>query len=152
MALRVLSEGPFKITKATIEAGWRRRAPQQRLVIRDAECRGLALVVNPTAMSWTFSYKPRGLDPETGRRWPSQGITIGSPETHSPDQARVAAGRHKGTVKGGGDPAALRKAAARASAEVKGRTVARLLDAYAKALPGRASLRGGGAISPHHAQ
>jgi integrase len=152
MALRVESEGPVRITKATIEAAWRRRAPGLRLVIRDVECRGLALVVNPTAMSWTYSYKPRGLNPETGRRWPSQAITIGTPETHEPHQARDAAGRHKGTVKGGGDPAAMRRAAAVASAELKGRTVARLLDAYAKALPGRPSLRGGGAISPHHAK
>ena len=151
MALRVESEGPVRITRATIEAAWRRRAPHCRLVIRDAECRGLALVVNPTGMSWTFSYKPRGVNPETGRRRPSQSVTIGTPETHAPDQARDMAGRHKGTVKGGGDPAAARKAAVIASAETKARTVARLLDAYAKALPGRPSLRGGGAISPHHA-
>ncbi len=31
--MRVTSEGPTKITKATIDAAWRRRAPGNRLVI-----------------------------------------------------------------------------------------------------------------------
>jgi len=46
--MQVTSEGPTKITKATIEAAWRRRKNDHRLIVRDAECRGLALVVNPT--------------------------------------------------------------------------------------------------------
>jgi hypothetical protein len=48
--MQVTSEGPIKITKATIEGAWRRRAPRQRLIIRDKECRGLALVVNQTTV------------------------------------------------------------------------------------------------------
>lgn len=149
--MRVVSEGPVRITKATVDAAWRRRASGLRLVLRDAECRGLALVVNPTGMSWTYSYKPRGRDPETGKRWPSANVTIGNPESHSPDDARMAAGKAKGTVKGGGDPSADRKAATEARAVKQGRTVARMLELYARVLPDRASLRGGGRITERHA-
>ena len=126
--MRVVSEGPVKITKATVEAAWKHRAQKQRLVIRDAECRGLALVVNPSGMSWVFSYKPRGRDPGTGKRWPSASVTIGTPESHSPDSARDEAGKAKGAVKSGGDPSAERKAAAQARTSKQARTVARMLD------------------------
>lgn len=150
--MRVQSEGPVRITKGTVDAAWRRRTPGLRLMIRDAECRGLALVVNPTAMSWTYSYKPRGRDPVTGKRFPSASVTIGTPASHSPDAARLAAGRAKGAVKGGGDPAAERKAAAAARAARQARTVSRMLDLYAEALPKRARMRGkGGLVSPRHA-
>ncbi|MBD0273912.1 MAG: hypothetical protein ICV73_18540 [Acetobacteraceae bacterium] len=88
--MRVLREGPVRITKATVDAAWRRRCKDQRVVIGDAGCRGLALVVNPTGMAWRFDYKPRGTDPRTGKRFPTRSVTIGSPETHSPDAARDA--------------------------------------------------------------
>jgi hypothetical protein len=57
--MRVTSEGPTKITKATIDAGWRRRKPDHRLIVRDKDCRGLALIVNPTAMAWSYAYRRR---------------------------------------------------------------------------------------------
>ena len=114
MALRVLSEGPVRITKATVEAAWRRRAKDVRLVLRDAECRGLALVANPTSLAWRFDYRPRGLDAHTGRRWPMQSVTIGNPATHNPDEARIAANRIKGHAASGADPAAEKRAAAAA--------------------------------------
>ena len=60
--MKVSSEGPIKITKATIDTGWRRRKPEQRLIVRDKDCRGLALIVNPTGMAWAFAYRPRGID------------------------------------------------------------------------------------------
>lgn len=47
--MKVLREGPAKITKATVEAAWRRRAEKTRLMIGDLECRGLALVVGAAA-------------------------------------------------------------------------------------------------------
>jgi len=109
--MQVISEGPIKITKATIEAAWRRRAKDRRLIVRDVECRGLALVVNATAMRWEFAYRPRGTDPVTGRRSPNRTVTLGSPESKSVDDARIAAGRLKGEVKTGADPSAQRKAA-----------------------------------------
>ena len=58
--MRVISEGPIKITKTTIDASWRRRKAEQRLIVRDKDCRGLALIVNPTVMTWTYTYRPRG--------------------------------------------------------------------------------------------
>ncbi len=51
--MQVVSESPTKITKATIDAAWRRRMPDHRLIVRDKDCRGLALIVNATSMSWS---------------------------------------------------------------------------------------------------
>lgn len=67
--MRVLREGPVKITRTTIDNAWRRREQKTRLLIGDFDCRGLALVVNPTGMSWRFDFKPRGIDATTGRRF-----------------------------------------------------------------------------------
>ena len=108
--MRIIREGPTKITRSTIDAAWRRRAAGLRTVIGDFECRGLALIVNATSMSWVYSYKPRGVDPSTGKRFATKSITIGNPETHSPDHARTAANELKGRAKAGFDPAADRKA------------------------------------------
>ncbi len=149
--MRVLREGPVKITRAKVEAAWRQRAKNERLVLSDLECRGLALVINTSSMAWRFDYKPRGLDPATGKRFHSRSITIGSPSTHSPDEARAEANRHKGQAKAGRDPAAERKAQITASAQRRGRTLERLLEQYTKALPTRPKLRGNGTISGRHA-
>lgn len=143
----VSREGPVQITKTTIEAAWKRRAKATRLVIADAECRGLALVVNPTGMTWRFDYKPRGTDPTTGKRFASQSVTIGNPETHSPDAARQAAGAFKGQAKAGNDPAQAKRAALTEAATKRAQTMARLVEDYAKALPKRAKLRGAGKAS-----
>lgn len=144
MAMRVASEGPVRITRATIEAAWKRRAKNSRLVIRDMECRGLALVVNATSMSWTFSYKPRGVDALTGKRFPTQSVTIGGPATHSPEQARSEANRAKDKAKGGSDPAAEKKALQAAETARRAATVGRLLAEYEKDLPKRPKMRGHG--------
>src|SRR4051812_40933671 len=108
--MRVVSEGPTRITKATIDAAWRRRAPDQRLILRDRDCRGLALIVNATSMTWSFAYRTRGTNAQTGQRWPNRTVTIGNPATHSPDDARAEANRVKGRAAAGADPAAERKA------------------------------------------
>ena len=79
----ITSEGPTKITKATIDAAWRRRKPEHRVIVRDRDCRGLALIVNATSMAWIYSYRSRGIDPTTGRRWPNRTMTLGNPATHS---------------------------------------------------------------------
>lgn len=144
MAMQVVSEGPVRITRATIEAAWKRRAPNARLVVRDMECRGLALVVNATSMSWTYSYKPRGVDALTGKRFPSQSVTIGGPATHSPEQARSQANRAKEKAKGGSDPAAEKKARQAADTARRAATVSRLVDLYEKDLPSRPKMRGHG--------
>lgn len=148
--VKVVSEGPIKITKTTVDSAWRRRTTDVRLVVRDTECRGLALVINPTGMTWRYDYKPRGLDPHTGKRWPSQTVTIGNPATHSPEQARGAAGMAKGQAAAGRDPAAERRAAAEAQRRARGNTLARLLDEYARVLPTRPKLRGTGLATSQH--
>ncbi|GAA0571167.1 tyrosine-type recombinase/integrase [Craurococcus roseus] len=149
--MRVLREGPARITKATVDAAWRRRRPGERLLIGDAGCRGLALVVNPTGMAWRFDYKARGTDPRTGKRFPTRSVTIGNPETHSPDAARNAAGRIKGEAKAGADPAAVKRAAIAGAAKRRALTMDRLVEDCATALPSRPKLRGTGTVSAAHA-
>lgn len=144
VAMRVISEGPSKVTRATVEAAWRRRSVGKRLIIRDLECRGLALIVNQTSMAWSCSYRPRGTDPLTGRRWPNRTVTLGNPATHSPDQARIEANRLKGLVASGVDPVLDKQARAAAQRRRLSATLGRLLNDYGQALPRRPKLRGGG--------
>jgi integrase len=121
-----------------------------RLVVRDAECRGLALVVNPSAMSWVFSYKPRGLDSLTGKRFPSKSMTIGGPASHSPEAARAEANRFRDRVKAGADPAAERRVKQAKEATARGATVARLVEAYSADFPKRPKMRGTGLPSKRY--
>src|SRR6478752_1914377 len=111
----VTSEGPTKITKATIDSAWRRRNKGHRLVVRDKDCRGLALIVNTTSMAWSYAYRPRGTDPMTGRRWPNRTVTLGNTASLSIDDARIEANRLKGQAASGRDPAAERKSQAEAA-------------------------------------
>ena len=150
--MRVTSEGPVKITKATIDAAWRRRKADNRLIIRDKDCRGLALIVNATSMAWSYAYRPRGADPLTGRRWPNRTVTLGNPETHSPDDARIAANRIKGQAAAGSDPAAEKKAKAEAARRQRSNSLGRLADSYRSALPKRPKMRGAGLPSPSYVE
>jgi integrase len=145
--MQVISEGPIKITKGTIEAAWRRRGANRRRIIRDLERRGLALIVNATAMRWEYSYRPRGIDPHTNKRWPNRTVTLGNPATVSPDDARASANELKGQVQTGGDPVPERKAAAKAEQHQRALTLRRLLGEYARALPLRQKMRGDGELS-----
>jgi integrase len=149
--MKVLREGRVRVTKQAIEAAWRRRRSGQRIVITDLACPGLALIVNAQTMSWVYSYKPRGIDPTTGRRFPTRSITIGSPETHSPEAARNAAGTLKGQNKAGIDPAHQRRTAIAAAAERRAATVDRLAEDYARHIAARAKLRGTGRVSADYA-
>lgn len=150
MPLSIHREPPARITKAIIDAAWRRRTAHTRFILQDKECRGLALIVNSHSMAWVYSYKPRGIDPTTGKRFPSKSVTIGNPETHPPDQARQAASLLKGQTKTGRDPAAERRTAIQKHAKRLGQTAQRLLDLYAEALPKRPKLRGRGIPTPKH--
>jgi integrase len=58
---------------------------------------------------------------------------------------------YKGHVKAGKDPAGDRKAHIAASAERRGRSLDRLLEEYARALPKRMKMRGNGVLSPRQA-
>ncbi len=149
--MQVLSEGPVRITRAIIERAWRRRASGKRLVLRDLECRGLALVVNTTGLSWIYSYRPRGIDPITRKRAPNRSVTIGNPGSHAPDAARIEANRLKAAAAAGADPAAERAARHAASLRQRAQTMGRLAEDYAVALPRRPKLRGAGLPSPAHA-
>jgi len=146
--MNVVSEGPTKITKATIDAVWRRRKADHRLIVRDKDCRGLALIVNPTTMRWSYAYRPRGTDPRTGRRWPNRTVTLGNAATHSPDDARREANRLKGQVAAGVDPAAERKQRSEVERLKQGTTLGRVAEDYACALPRRPKMRGAGHPSP----
>jgi len=134
--MQVLREGPVQISQAIIDAAWKRRAKQQRIIISDKECRGLALVVGSTGMSWRFDFKPRGINPATGRRYASKSIIVGNPASLSSKEARQEAGVLKGRTQAGGDPAAERREklaterAARAAAEADVLTVRQLIDLY----------------------
>jgi integrase len=150
--MRYVSEGPVRITRATIDAAWRRRKDDICVTIRDAECRGLALVVNPTTMVWRFSYRPRGTDPLTGKRFASRTMTLGNPETHGPEAARVETNKIKGETKAGADPVAERRAKVEEERRKRAITLGRLAEDYAKALPGRPKLRGAGIPSEGYAK
>jgi integrase len=145
-----VSEGSVKITKATIESAWRRRLPGKRLIVRDKDCRGLALIVNATSMAWSYAYRPRGTDPHTGRRWPNRTVSLGNPATHSPDDARAAANRIKGEVVAGSDPAIEKKARAEKERRQRGSTLGRLAQEYARAFARRPKIRGSGTPSPSY--
>jgi integrase len=142
--MRVTSEGPIKITRATIDAAWRRRGTDHRVIVRDRERRGLALIVNATSMTWAYSYRPRGVDPATGKRWPNKTITIGNPASHTVDDARTEANRLKGQAAAGIDPAAEKRAKAAEAQRKRGDTLSRLVETYERVLPKRPKLRGAG--------
>ncbi|WP_322994113.1 tyrosine-type recombinase/integrase [Castellaniella sp.] len=142
--IAVKSEGPVRITKTAIEAAWKRRAPGQRIVIRDETCRGLALVVNSTSMAWRFDYKPRGVDPLTGKRFPSRSVTIGTPASHDPEAARTDVNAVKGETKAGTDVAVEKRKKQAVEAAKRASTVAKLIDVYVEDLPKRPKMRGRG--------
>jgi Arm DNA-binding domain len=148
--MRVVSEGPIRITKSIIDTAWRRRSAGTRLVIRDKECRGLALIVNSTSMTWSYAYRLRGIDPLTGRRWSNRTVSLGNPTTHSPDDARAATNRIKGQIVSGSDPAAEKKAKAEAERHRRGITLGRLAEDYADAFARRCKIRGHGSPSPKY--
>jgi integrase len=149
--VQTITQGkPIRITRDTIARAWNARQEKARLVWRDNMCRGLALVVNPTGMTWTYSYRPRGNDPATGKRWSNRTVTLGVPGTMAPEKARDAANQIKGEVAGGSDPATSIRAKRKETIERRAATLGRLADAYAEILPRRPKLRGAGAASPDY--
>jgi integrase len=149
--MKVVSEGPLKITKATIESAWRRRSREERIIVRDKDCRGLALIVNATSMAWSYAYRPRGTDAQTGQRWPNRTVSLGNPASHSPDDARAAANKIKGQVVAGSDPAAERKAEAEAERRQRSIKLGRLVEDYSRAFRRRQKSRGSSGLpSPQY--
>jgi hypothetical protein len=146
--MKVVSEGPVKITKATIDAAWRRRAASSRLVVRDKDCRGLALITNATTMTWSYSFRPRGTDLHTGRRWPNRTVFLGNPSSHSPDDARRAANQVKVEVMAGRDPSAERKTRAADLRRQRSARLGLLVEDYGIALGRWPKISGHGIPSP----
>jgi integrase len=144
--MNITREGPVKIGIKTVDRAWRNRAKDARHIVTDSERRGLALVVNSTSMAWAYSYKPRGVDPKTGKRFNTTAVTLGSPATLSPDEARAAASRIKDAVAAGGDPGADRKAAIDQAALERASTVERAVADYLMTLSTK-ERKGGGLIS-----
>jgi integrase len=142
--MKFTAEGPIRIGVKDIMRAWKGRAPDARHVIRDSAHPGLLLVTNAASQMWVREYKPRGVDPVTGKRFGTRTIAIGSPATYSPDQARAEAGRVRDAVTAGNDPAAERKAAIVEAALSRASTVERAIADYLGTLPSKQKKSGGG--------
>lgn len=141
-----------RITRSTIQQVWKRRSNTERLLIRDTECGGLALIVGVRTASWMLSYKPRGNNPETGKRWASRSLIIGTIATLGPEAARAEANRLKRESQDGRDPGEARKKRIAAASVARSRTARAVLERYTDAVPHRPKLRGGtGRVSPRYA-
>lgn len=141
-----------RITRATIQQVWKRRSNTERLLIRDTECGGLALIVGARTASWMLSYKPRGNNPETGRRWASRSLIIGTTATLGPEAARAEANRLKRESQDGRDPGEARRKRITVASLARSRTARAVLERYAAAVPHRPKQRGRtGRVSPRYA-
>ena len=133
--MRVISEGPIKITKATIDASWRRRKAGQRLIVRDKDCRGLALIVNPTVMTWTLCLPAARDRSRDGPALAEQDSDAGQSRRRIPPMmpAPQPTGS-KGQAAAGADPAADKKIKAATEQRKRAATLGRLIDDYAQSL------------------
>ena len=89
-----------------------------RAIVRDDVLRGLALVINRTSASWTYSYRPAGIETvETApgtfitRRAANRHMKLGDISIMGVEEARSAAAAVKLSVIAKADPSAERKAA-----------------------------------------
>jgi len=113
-----------------------------RQTLRDHEVRGLALVVNSSSTSWVFTYKPRGANPETGKRWATQTVRFGNLQSHSLKEARRDAAKLKSQLMSGMDPAdeARKRREEVEAARLSGTACSELAQMYASYLDGRQAL------------
>jgi integrase len=142
----VTRENLSKIGVKDVQRAWKIRAPDARHVMTDARCAGLMLITNSRSQTWSVEYRPRGADLETGKRFPTRSVTIGTPATHSPDSALAEALKIKGATKTGKDPAAERRATIAEAARARSATVERAVSDYLATLPTKEK-KGGGRIS-----
>ena len=126
----ITREGKAKIGIKDVVRAWKNRVKDTRTVMTDARCPGFMLITNANSQTWTTEYRPRGVNAVTGKRFPMRSITIGTPATHSPDEALAEALRIKGATKAGKDPAADRKAAIAEAALERASTVERAVADY----------------------
>jgi integrase len=142
----ITRETLIKIGVKDITRAWKDRRPGARHIMTDKRCAGLMLITGATSQTWAVEYRPRGVDPVTGGRFPMKSVTIGTPASHSPDEALAKALQAKGSAKIGGDPAAERQAAIVEAATQRASTVERAAARYLEILP-TGQKKGGGRIS-----
>ncbi|MBU8546352.1 MULTISPECIES: tyrosine-type recombinase/integrase [Roseomonadaceae] len=110
----------------------------------DREVSGFGLrTLSSGARTWLFKY--RALD--GGQHW----HRIGTFPAMTVDDARKEARALRTAVDKGKDPSKEREEEREAARAARAAAVEKLAESYAKALPGRPSLRGSGAISAEHA-
>src|SRR5262249_9019086 len=95
-----------KFTQASLNAALRRGPDGAMTPGRhaDHDVPGLALAVGRRSARWVYSYKPHGINPETGARWPTRDLTLGIPVQMSLPEARASALDAKARVSRGEDP------------------------------------------------
>lgn len=106
-----------KLTQNAVVAAWKARAPGRR-ILRDHEVAGLHLVIGPSSAVWRFTFRPLGAR-EDGARHATQTLTIGTIQSVSLAEARLAAIEAKAKVRAGQDPARSAKAARQATIEAR---------------------------------
>lgn len=110
----------------------------------DREVAGFGLrTTKGGARTWIFKYRSLG----GAQHW----HRIGAFPAMTAEDARKIARGLRTTLDKGGDPAKEREAEREAARAARAAAVDVLAESYAKALPGRPSLRGSGAISDEHA-
>ena len=142
----ITRERKAKIGVKDVVRAWKNRVKDTRTVMTDARCPGFMLITNANSQTWTAEYRPRGVNPVTRKRFPMRSLPIGTPATHSPDEALAEAFRIKGATKAGKDPAADRKAAIAEAALERASTVERAVADYIATLPTKEK-KGAGLIS-----
>jgi integrase len=133
---------PQKITEA-VRARALKRVDGKLVpsVTKDGDIKGFALVVTTQRAFWCLFFRPKGVNPATGKRW-GGGVRheLGDAFLTSLADARAEALKAKGQVRKGHDPhrqAMFSVAAAVAERAVLPTTLADTLDTYEKALMAR---------------
>jgi integrase len=105
----------------------------KRITLRDDSVRGFYLLALPSgATCWRIEFRPRGVDPATGKRHSSRHLTFGNIATHTVAQARTAAAAVKAEVISGRDPVA-EAGAKREKRDREATTLAQTLERYEEA-------------------
>jgi integrase len=106
-----------KLTQRRIDVAQRGDRSRPK-TLRDHDVRGLRVAVNELSISFIYEYKPRGIDPATGKRYGSRHRWLGDQSTLSLHEARELARDLRRRVQRGGDPKIEdAQAAAEAAAE-----------------------------------
>jgi integrase len=113
----------------------------QPSVTRDTDIKGFALVVTPRRAFWCLFFRPKGVNPATGKRW-GGGVRheLSDAFATSIADARAAALKAKAQIRQGHDPhrqAMASRASAVAERAVLPSTLSETLDAYEKAVMAR---------------